>query len=43
MTHFVRSVVYGVFAMVVFALVFPKRNLSTKAATSAVCPLGNAQ
>jgi hypothetical protein len=36
-------VLYELFAIAVFALVFPRRNLSTKAATSAVWLLGNAQ
>src|SRR4051812_7873696 len=41
--HFVRSVLYELFAMFVFALVLPSRNLSTKAWTSAVWLLGNEQ
>jgi hypothetical protein len=41
--HFVRSVLYELFAMEVFAVVFPSKNLSTKAWTSAVWLLGNEQ
>ena len=37
------SVLVLLFAMFVLAFFIPKRNFSTKAATSAVWPLGNAQ
>ena len=41
--HRVRLVLYGLFAMFVFAFGIAARNLSTNAWTSAVWLLGNAQ